>query len=222
MFRSRRRPVLFPQAEHARLSGMIALAWGNEQFARPPLPFAAFVRGVTLHDRGYGQFDADGIGEVASERWAAIQRASFAPLGEDPVVDLVVALHVHRLVSGVDRKALAPMTSALPELHRAAGVNESDAAEADRITDLCDRIAFDFCVEEPAGGRVAVAPMREAEPVAVVYTVDGHGEITLEPWPLGLPSVSGIILGFEAERYPDQLEPVVVPFHTRPADQLDQ
>jgi hypothetical protein len=58
--------------------------------------------------------------------------------------------------------------------------------------------------------------MREAEPVAVVYTVDGHGGISLEPWPLDLPSVSGIILGFEAERYPDQLEPVVVPFHTRP------
>jgi hypothetical protein len=216
MFRSSRRPVVFPQAEHARLAGALALAWGNDRFERPALPFEAFVRGVTLHDRGYGQLDADGIGEVPTDRWAAIQRASFAPRGEEPVVDLLVALHVHRLVASVDETILAPMTAALPELHRGAGVSETDAAEADLIMDLCDRIAFDFCVEEPTSGRVAVAPARAAEPVAVVYTVDGHGGITLEPWPLDMPCVAGIILGFRAERYPDELEPVVVPFDARP------
>jgi hypothetical protein len=216
MFRSRRRPVLFPQAEHARLAAMIALAWGNDHFARPTLPFEAFVHGVALHDRGYGQLDADGIGEVPPDRWAAIQRASFGPRGEDPVVDLVVALHVRRLVSGSGQPVPASMTAALPGLHRAAGVDESDAAEADQIADLCDRIAFDFCVEEPASGRVAVAPARGAESVAVAYIVDGHGDITLEPWPLGLPRLSGIILGFRAEGYPDELEPAVVPFQARP------
>jgi hypothetical protein len=212
MFRSRRRDVVFPQAEHARLAGALALAWGNERFARPALPFDAFVRGVTLHDRGYGQLDADGIGEVAPDRWIAIQQAGFAPRGDEPVVDLVVALHVHRLVAGGD----AGMAAALPALHRAAGIDEGDAAEADRITDLCDRIAFDFCVEVPATGRVAVAPARGADPVAIDYTVDGRGEITLAPWPLGSPHVGGIILGFAAAGYPEALEPVVVPFAVRP------
>jgi len=51
MFRSTKREALFPQSEHARLAGAIALAWGNEQFHRPALPFASFVAGVTLHDR---------------------------------------------------------------------------------------------------------------------------------------------------------------------------
>jgi len=203
MFRSSRRDVVFPQAEHARLAGAIALAWGNERFARPPVPFDAFVRGVTLHDRGYGQLDADGIGEVSPARWLEIQWAGFAPRGEEPVVDLVVALHVHRLVGGRD----AGMTAALPELRRAAGVEESDAAEADRITNLCDRVAFDFCVEEPASGRAA----------GIDYAVDGYGGITLEPWPLGPSSVGGIILGFSAKGYPDVLEPVVVPFDVRPS-----
>jgi hypothetical protein len=213
VFRSSRRDVVFPQAEHARLAGAIALAWGNERFARPPLPFDAFVRGVALHDRGYGQLDADGIGEVAPDRWLGIQRAGFAPRGEEPVVDLVVALHIHRLVAGRD----AEMTAALPELHRAAGVDESDAAEADLITNLCDRVAFDFCVEERVRGQVAVAPAHGSEPVPIEYTVDGDGEITLEPWPLGPSSVSGIILGFSAGGYPDVLEPVVVPFDVRPS-----
>jgi hypothetical protein len=203
VFRSSRRAVVFPQAEHARLAGAIALAWGNDDFARPPVPFDEFVRGVTLHDRGYGELDADGIGEVAPERWIGIQRAGFAPRGEEPVVDLVVALHVHRLVAGGD----PAMTAALPELHRLAGIAEGDAAEADRITNLCDRIAFDFCVEEPAGGRVG----------AIEYAVDGYGGITLEPWPLGLPGLVGIVFGFRAEGYPGELEPVVVPFDARPA-----
>src|SRR5205809_7920069 len=141
MIRSRRRPVVFPQAEHARLAGTIALAWGNERFARPPLPFDSFVRGVTLHDRGYGQLDTDGIGEVPRPRWHAIQAAGAAPRGEDPVVDLVVALHVHRLVSDGDDCVPTPARELLPELHRAAGVDEGDAVEADRVTDLCDRIA---------------------------------------------------------------------------------
>jgi hypothetical protein len=104
----------------------------------------------------------------------------------------------------------------LPELHRTAGVGESDAAEADRIVDLCDRIAFDFCIEGPARGRVAVVPRPGAEPVSVAYTVDGQGGITLDPWPLAVPSVTGIVLGFGAERYPHELEPVVVPFEALP------
>ena len=203
MFRSSRREVVFPQAEHARLAGALALAWGNERFPRPELPFDAFVRGVTLHDRGYGQLDADGIGEVEPERWLAIQRAGFAPRGDEPVVDLVVALHVSRLVGGGD----PAMTAALPRLHRLAGVDESVAAEADRITDLCDRIAFDFCVEEPARGMVAW----------IAYAVDGLGGITLDPWPLGPPSLLGLVLGYRADGYPEELEPEVVPFEAQPA-----
>jgi len=203
MFRSSRREVVFPQAEHARLAGALALAWGNERFPRPELPFDAFVRGVTLHDRGYGQLDADGIGEVEPERWLAIQRAGFAPRGDEPVVDLVVALHVSRLVGGGD----PAMTAALPRLHRLAGVDESVAAEADRITDLCDRIAFDFCVEEPARGTVA----------GIAYAVDGLGGITLDPWPLGPPSLLGLVLGYRADGYPEELEPEVVPFEAQPA-----
>src|SRR5690349_12580954 len=125
MFRSGRRDVVFPQAEHARFAAAIGVAWGNERFPRPPLPFGSWVRGVALHDRGYGELDVDGIGEVAPERWLEIQRRGFEPRGEDPVVDLVVALHVRRLVGrGSDdaRKALAAeLDAALPDLLARAG-----------------------------------------------------------------------------------------------------
>ena len=87
-----RRAVVFSQADHARFSAAIAAVWGNEQFESLPLDLVPFVRGVALHDRGYGELDTDGIDEVADERWIEIQRESFRPRGEDPVVDLVVAL----------------------------------------------------------------------------------------------------------------------------------
>src|SRR5512143_1318373 len=96
MFRSRARDVVYPQAEHQRLAGVVAAQW-----AEPPLePFDSFVHGVATHDRGYGELDADPIGGVAMERWLVIQRAGIEAQG-DAIVDLVVAMHSFRLVSTV-------------------------------------------------------------------------------------------------------------------------
>ena len=210
MFRSRRRPVVFPQAEHARVAGELALVYGNERVPPPPLPRGPFVTGVALHDRGYGQLDADGIGEVPAERWVAIQRASFTPRGQDAVVDLVIALHVRRLLDlSPDPRAAAAaaeLDATLPGLREAAGVSAVTAAEADLVTNLCDRVAFDLCVEEPASGEVG----------GIRYAVDGSGGVTLDPWPLGVPRLDALLVGFEADGYPARLEPVPVPFSVKP------
>jgi hypothetical protein len=207
LFRSRRRDVVFPQHEHARLAGALALVWGNERFPRPLLPFDSFVRGVTLHDRGYDEFDDDPLGgETPEERWLEIQLAGAEPRGGDPVVDLVVALHIRRLIGEPE-----PHVDAwISQVRAAAGVTDADAAEADRITDLCDSVAFVFCFERPAQGRVEVAGGE------VAYTVDGEGGVTLSPWPLAVPELPGLILAYEARGYPDTRVPVVVPFAVTP------
>src|SRR5216684_1905890 len=137
MFRSRRRPIVFPQADHARLAGALALAWRE----RPALLFDSFVRGVADHDRGYGEHDADEIGAVESETWVAIQRRGFAARSGDPVVDLVTAMHVRRLLSSQDdeyeRAAFAEVDALLPALRNAAGVTIEEAERADAITNVC-------------------------------------------------------------------------------------
>jgi len=210
MFRSRRRDVVFPQADHARLAATIALAWSE----RPPLPFASFVRGVADHDRGYGEHDADEIGSVETERWVGIQRRGFTPRGEDPVVDLVVALHVRRLLSSQDdehgRAAYGEVDALLPSLHERAGVSAGDAARADAVTNVCDRVAFSFCFEQPD----------EGEARGLRYALDGRGGIELDPWPLDVPALGGLVTAFERDGYPDRLVPVVVPFTVSPACQL--
>jgi hypothetical protein len=205
MFRSRRRPIVYAHADHARLAGTIAVAWRD----RPPLPFASFVRGVADHDRGYGEHDADDIDSVAGERWVAIQRRGFAPRGEDAAVDLVVALHVRRLLSSQDdeheRAAYAELDALLPSLLDGAGVRRPEAEAADVITNVCDRIAFLFCFEEAAEGEVR----------GFRYVLDGRGGVELDPWPLEVPRLVGLVTAFEADGYPERLVPVVVPFELR-------
>ncbi len=203
MFRSGRRAIVFPQADHARLAAALALAWRD----RPPgLPFESFVRGVADHDRGYGEHDDDEIGAVASERWVGIQRRSFTPRGEDPVVDLIAALHVRRLLSSQDddheRAAHAEVDALIPSLLAGAGVTAAQADAADRVTNVCDRVAFEFCFEEPAEGDVR----------GVAYAVDGLGGITLDPWPLAVDRLVGLVPAYAAEGYPERLVPFTVPF----------
>ncbi len=167
------------------------------------------MRGVADHDRGYGEHDADQIGAVESERWTEIQRRGFTPRGEDHVVDLVVALHVRRLLSSradaFEQRASDEVDALLPSLLERAGVTPEAADAADAITNVCDRLAFAFCFEEPASGRVR----------GFVYELDAEGTITLDPWPLDLPRLVGLVTGFEADGYPDRLVPVVAPFELR-------
>jgi hypothetical protein len=200
-FHSRRRPVVFPQAEHARFAAVFALAWAEP----PPLPFAAFVRGVADHDRGYGELDDDPIGGAMSEeRWLAIQRRGFAPRGDDPVVDLVVAMHVRRLIG--EGEAFEEVDALLPSLLSRAGVRREAAEAADAITNVCDVISFEFCFEEP----------NEREVRGYRVAVDGEGGIEVDPWPFAVPRLVGLVTAFEEDGYPERLVPVVTPFETRP------
>ena len=210
MFRSARHPVVFPQAEHARLSAVIALHWGNELTPRPAVAWEPFVAGVALHDRGYGQLDDDAIGEVGAERWLGIQEDGFAPHGEHPVTELIVAMHVQRLVAwGNDpaRRATAErMAAALPALCVAAGVDAETAAAADAVTELCDLVSFDFCEELATTGSAA----------GIGYRVFGDGLVTLDPWPLGVPELHDVVAGFRSDGYPGTLTPVIAEFHLAP------
>ena len=51
---------------------------------------------------------------------------------EDPVVDVVVSMHVRRLVG--EGRVYAEMSASIPELCARAGVSEADAETADQAT----------------------------------------------------------------------------------------
>ena len=199
--------VVVPQAEHARLSGAIAAVWARQQ----PLPFESLVRGVTLHDRGYGELDNDEIGAVEPERWVEIQRRGFDERSGDAVVDLVVALHIRRLIGDDEQPARAEFAreidAALPELRAAADVDDEEAHTADGVTEVCDRLSFVFCSGEVESGDVR----------GIRYRYDGAETITLDPWPLSVPPLAGVVGAFAAEGYPARLVPVGRRFRVEPA-----
>jgi len=185
---------------HAAFAGELALLWQDV-----PLPRESFVRGVALHDRGYGELDNDPIGGVPRERWLDIQRRGFAMRDDDPIVDLVACMHIRRLVRG----AVPEFDEALPALRDRAGVDETTALAADAITNLCDRISFDVCCEEPAEGSVG----------EIAYSYDGERTVTVEPWPFTPPGFSLLLVGFRSDGYPEQLERVLDPIaFRRPPD----
>ena len=102
------------------------------------------------------------------------------------------------------------MAAALPALHTGAGVSEADGRTADAITALCDGIAFDFCFEKPESGTVASGHAR----------LDGLQGPEPDPWPLSVPRLVGLVTAYDADGYPERLEPVVVPFSIVPGCHL--
>ena len=97
------------------MAGAIAAAFRPEDV---PLPFESWVRGVTLHDRGYGELDDDPIGETSQERWCEIETRGFRARSGDDIADLVVALHI--------RLPLDPWPLAVPFLRCVAGGFEAN------------------------------------------------------------------------------------------------
>jgi hypothetical protein len=146
-----------------------------------------------VHDRAYGELDEDLIGAVAPERWIEIQTPAVEPQAGDPVVDLVVAMHVRRLADD-----FVELDTHVSDRLADAGVDPVDAAAADVITNLCDTLSFTFCFEEAASGSVG----------RFSYAVSADGSATLAPWPLGVPELTETVVGYRADGYPERLDPV--------------
>jgi hypothetical protein len=206
--------------EHQKLAGTLALLWGNAAFERPPIAFESFLTGIGLHDRAYGPLDNLPIGGIPEEEWLALTRSGFEMVWADPVADLITKMHLKRLASygsAPARQAMAAeMAQAIQAKIERHGLDATTFERIDRITDLCDRIAFDFCFEAPAQGEVRIFPRNDLdEEVAVGYRVQ-DGTIQVEPWPLGAESHTGYLVGYQLEGYPAVREPVIVPYRLVP------
>jgi hypothetical protein len=217
MFRSKARPIVIPQYEHGRLAGILAQQWGNDNFDRPSMNFASFVEGVALHDWHYGFGDNLPIDGADEDAWLAMTRRGLALRLPDPISDIVAKLHLRRLCSynpTAERVALMAefdevVQVRLPE----TGHSRVEFEWADKITRFCDNVAFHFSfeVERELSANVGMR-VNDKRGTAVTYHIQPHGQIIIDPWPFAVPTISGMILGYQAEGYPDVLLPVVVPF----------
>lgn len=220
MFKSKIRPILFTQYEHGRLAGALASHWGNGSFDPPALDFDAFVAGVMLHDWGYRVVDTLPIGESTEEAWLEVVQRGIDHRFEHPVTDIVVKLHIRRLLSwdsSPERFALIEavdhqVKNRLPE----SGATLEAFQRADKITQLCDMISFDFCFESPRERTYQVYSRPDAvETTSIRYRVQAGGEVLVDPWPFDLPVLTGRMMAFTREGYPEALNPLVTSYDLR-------
>lgn len=219
MFKDKSSQRVITQYEHLKLSGALALLWGNSEFERPPCSFESFVKGVALHDRGYGSFDTLAIGEASEGEWLAVSRRSFFGDTNDPIADLITKHHILRLVSGSKNSNpqvfafLTEMREDIARCLRDNGLDERLFSFVDRITQLCDDISFDFCFGNYGMSKVDVqGRFSEEELIAIQYTIQPDSTIVLSPWPLSVSSYTSYLIGYDLNEFPEKREPQIVPF----------
>jgi Protein of unknown function (DUF3891) len=224
MFRSKRRSVIIPQLEHSRLAGTLALLWGNENFEPPRIAQESWLAGITFHDRGYGALDTCAVGAMPEAQWLNLMHSSFSLSQNDAAADLIVKLHVQRLVGtegSAQRRALASeFAQGITAFVATHNLAHSYFQRLDRITNLIDMIAFEFSFEQPASGQIAIFPDDGDITVPVHYSIDGP-TISVQPWPFAVSHYAGFIIGYHAHDYPTRLEPLVIPYHLQQAAEAE-
>ena len=221
MFKSKIHPIIIPQLEHARLSGLIAHFWGNDKVDPPPVDPASFTLGVTHHDRGYGHLDTMGIGEVDEAIWLATQKRGIMTPLADAVADTVALLHIRRLVARNSHMAGAAEVLALADQFIERNIAQTkysrhDFDRADFITDLCDMISFDFSFERYRTYDMPVFVHGSGDTQSIHVKIGEGGRVQLQPWPLSVPDLRGFLIGYEVNGYPDHPRPVTVPYTIAP------
>jgi hypothetical protein len=217
VFRSRIRPIIIPQYEHGRLAGILAQHWGNEQFDRPAMDFASFVQGVALHDWHYGFGDNLPIDGADEADWLAMARRGVTMRLDDPITDIVAKLHLRRLFSYDDSPERRTMMARIDDYvdGRLPETGHGRAAFdwADKITRFCDNVAFHFSFEAPYERTMMIGNrVDEGQETAITYQIKPNGEVIIIPWPFAVPFISGSIIGYQADDYPEVLRPLVVQF----------
>lgn len=216
MFKSQRRSIVIPQSEHLRLVGALAMLWGNADFDFPLIDRTSVIMGMGLHDRGYGLVDNYPIGSITPKDWNNIARRSFYLQYSDIEADTIAKFHVRRLAShdqSAERIAMAAEFSQVIDRQLFQyGLSKETFDCADRVTELCDKISFDFCMDVPSSGEVSVYPRNNpSQEILIRYRV-ADGLIRVTPWTFSVGSYEGYLIAYQSNGYPERLDPFILTY----------
>jgi len=217
MFLSKKRSIVFPQSEHARLSGVIASLWGNESYFRPPIDFKSFVLGVISHDHYFGEIDTHEIGNINEEAWIGlIKQKALKQRFSNTDAQIVTLLHIKRLVNQkTNPSSFLELSNeiehSVDSLILKSKYNRADFEATDSITNFCDSIAFDFCHEQETQRSLTVFTNKKEDGV-INYAISSAGEIKIDPWPFSVEGYQSFIMAYYKKGYPQLLDPLVVDY----------
>ena len=174
--------------------------------------------GVEQHDRCFGYLDGLSIGNIPDDIWISVEREKGIVANlPDPVANLVILFHIKRLTlhhDTAERKLFAEEIEAL--ITEQIALHDFDRAtleRADRITAFCDGLAFDFCFEDLVTRSVLIYPNNGGDTqIGVEYRISQGGVVEVDPWPFWVEAITGYIIGYQAEGYPKEMTPLIVPY----------
>lgn len=223
MFKNERLRIIIPQQEHARMAGHIAQHWGNETFDKPKIGVEALVKGLTLHHMGYGSTDSLDFTSLTDAELLKVYlndtRVSFG----DTDAELVNLFHHLRLVRNRNEKTPTEaflylqkeIEATIETKLKKSKFTKTDFEWTNRITHLCDRIAFNFSMGKMKEPSIDISSRVGSEAtVALVHDVDGE-MITLHPWPFSVKSFNGFVIAYDSEDYPKSLSPFLLEYVVR-------
>lgn len=211
MFISTERPIVIPQSEHLRLAGILAHKWGNSRFRLPKINRESFVLGVATHDRAFGFLDTAEVGKLSVQERSAQVQMWLDTAYTNPEAELIVLLHVRRLLNAGELGALYEKLDArIRDVVNENNLSLIEFEHADTITGLCDGVSFDFCFEYEIERTRSVFAASD-KMIELTYKIKDH-KITLDPWPFSVSVIEDYILGYEQSGYPKELQPVMLEF----------
>lgn len=208
MFIHLKKSLIIPQSEHVKISEAIASLWGNENFEKPDLPKESFVRGVLMHDRGFGKVDNFDLLSMNKETRTKTLKDGIENLSDDHVSDVVSLMHIKRLIDMYPKEEMNDIyikcLNVLEEKIKLSGFAKSEYEFADKITEIADDIAFDFSLGKDSDGEVFVYAKHERDLLRIKFEIKDN-LIYMNPWPLSVDYFEGKINGYLKDGYPDKL-----------------
>lgn len=219
IYQAKKCRVVIPQRNHAHLASQIAEYWGNNSFELPKIPLETIVKGIAFHQNGYEPFDTISVKELTGDALAQILKRDFYYEMGDIEAELISMFHQHRLVQVILSNRASEEFLDLEmefdhEIHKKLQSSKYDKTAfiwSNRITHLCDKLSFNFCI----GNKVEeTVPLFRK--VSDELSIDSHhslfdtDKMKLKPWPFSSESIKLNVVGYKSEKYPEQLDPVLL------------
>lgn len=212
-----------PQQEHARMAGLLALHWGNKNFKLPAFRIEDLIEGITFHHLGYGQNDSIRFDQLNDDELAEIFAADTNVTLISVEAELVNLFHHQRLINNRIKDSNSEklihtkkfIESAIANRLKQSDFKESDFIFANTITQLCDKIAFNFCLGQEVETTIAVhSNPKNLNTIDVTHSIKGK-QIIVDPWPFKIAKIHGFIIGYTDDNYPDKLLPKLLEYEVR-------
>lgn len=213
MFVSKARDFVYPQSEHVKLATVIAEHWGNESFAKPPVPHDSFIKAVSSHDNGYGHYDMSAVGRQTEEQVVTLWRRCTEQNLSDPYTEIIIKRHFMRLTKLYGQFPLLAefhhvLEGEVDKLCRLNSLNSHIFDVTDTVMNACDAISFSFCHEEPHTWELEVYTNPTTNEKAIIkFAVDSKHSIFLDPYPLDEVHIIGTLTAYDLKGYPKVLLP---------------